>query len=138
MNKSYLIFLMIILSLCLSGCRKSNFGVNVVNEQNIEITAEDSIKGMFSAAAGIEVKENQKLYVEPALEKGEISIKITRFLTDVGADAKKVTESLVSENVLNINAAGNQKTEHDIEPGLYGISVEVVKNADGKINISIQ
>ena len=142
MNKKRLvILLMALLVLCLSGCKKSNFGVRVNEDMNVEINAENASNDMFGAASGFEVAEGQKVYIEPALTKGEISVRINAVsLTDIDAKPEELLEAVTGTDntVLDLKINGIETSEYELEPGTYSVSANVLTKADGKVIITVR
>ena len=138
MKKLFAFILLMSLMLLLTGCKKPNFSVRINEDMNVEIIAVKASKDMFGAAAGFEIAEGQKLYVEPSLKKGEISIKINN--ADLGIDAtpKEITDALTGDAVLEIKISGTTPAEYELEPGTYGVSAAVLSKADGKILLIIR
>ena len=137
--KKYLIFFLIVISmLSLSGCKKSNFGVSS-DEKRAEIIAENASKDMFGASSGFEVAEGEKVYIEAALKKGEISVKLKAF--DLGKDAsvEELTGAVNGENPdIEIKLSGSDSLEYELEPGSYSVYASVLDKADGTIVITVR
>ena len=137
-NKKYVIVLLLILVLGLSGCKRPNLAVSS-DEKGAEIVAVNARKDWFGASSGFVVAEGEKLYIEPALNKGEISIKIRGY--DLGADAtvEELTDAVSGEDAdLEITISGSDLLVYELKPGNYSIYASVISKADGTIVMNIR
>ena len=94
---------------------------------------------MFAAASGFEIAEGEKLYVEPALKKGEISLMIKK--VELGSDAaiEELTDAVSGTNAdLEIRVSGSVPLDYELEPGSYSVYATVISKADGKIVLNIR
>lgn len=138
MKKQFGFLFLVILMLCLAGCRRSNFAVMVRDDYTVEVIAENAKKDMFGGAAGFDVQEGQKLYVEPSLSKGEINIKINSFNLGADASVEELKDAASGNNAeLDINISGTEPSEYDLEPGDYSVYASVLSKADGRILFSV-
>ena len=140
MSKRILFFsILFILAAILTGCQKINFSVTVNKDQNAEITAKNASKGSFGAAGSLETAEGQKIFIDAALDKGEIMIKFIPFDLGMDAAANELKNAVKGEDaVLELTVSGNEKQEYDIEPGSYMVSAEALSKSSGNILISVQ
>ena len=137
-QKIFVILMLIVLVLGLTGCRKPNFGVRVDKDLNVEITAENASRDMTGAAGSFEVAEGQKLYVEPALKKGEIGVKITAGSLGIDASVEELKDAVSGSGaVLEFTVSGKEPVEFEIEPGEYGVTATVLSKAEGTVVIKV-
>lgn len=133
-----MIFLIVITMMSLSGCRRPNLAVSS-DEKKVEITAENASKDMFGASSGFEIAEGEKIYIEAALKKGEISVKLKAF--DLGKDAavEELSNAVSGENPdMEIKLSGSDSLEYELEPGSYSVYASVLNKADGTILITVR
>ena len=103
---------------------------------------EDFLLGRISMAELLDVLTEalgEKLYIEPALNKGEISIKIRGY--DLGADAtvEELTDAVSGEDAdLEITISGSDLLVYELKPGNYSIYASVISKADGTIVMNIR
>lgn len=138
MKKNFIVFLFVILVLSFTGCKRPNLAV-LSDEKKVEIIAENASNDMFAAASGFEIAEGEKLYVEPALKKGEINLMIKS--VDLGMDAtvEELTDAVSGTNAdLEIRVSGSVPLDYELEPGSYSIYATVISKADGKIELNIR
>lgn len=138
MKKKFTAILFLIFVLSLTGCKRPNLAV-FSEEKKAEIIAERASKNMFGASSGFEIAEGEKLYVEPALKKGEISLMIKK--VELGSDAaiEELTDAVSGTNAdLEIRVSGSVPLDYELEPGSYSIYATVISKADGKIELNIR
>lgn len=138
MKKNFIVFLFVILVLSFTGCKRPNLAV-LSDEKKVEIIAENASNDMFAAASGFEIAEGEKLYIEPALKKGEINLMIKS--VDLGMDAtvEELTDAVSGTNAdLEIMVSGSVPLEYELDPGSYSVYVSVISKADGTIVLNIR
>ena len=124
--------------LTLTGCKKSNLLISS-DEKSVTILAENASKDMFGATSGFEISEGEKLYIDPTLTKGEISVKLTRFDYDIDESIQDLIDAANGNNAdLEIKISGKNPTEYDLKPGPYSIYADVLSKADGTIVMSVR
>lgn len=140
MKKQLLLMTLIVLciSLMLAGCAKSNFSVNVNEENAAVITAENSKEGDFGAGGTLTVGENEMLVLESSFDDGcTVHIKVA------GSESLKDGETVPDPGSMDIVAidqdiSGTETMTFDVQPGEYGVSAEVISKGSGKATISVQ
>ena len=138
MKKQLIFLILVILMLSLTGCKKSDFAISS-DEKNLTILAKNASKDMFGATSGFEISEGEKLYIDPTLTKGEISVKLTLFDLDMGSSVQDLTDAVSGKNAdMEIKISGNDPSEYDLEPGSYSVYASVLSKADGTIVMSVR
>ena len=80
-----------VLTMMLAGCGKSNFGVRVNEDLNIEIIAENATADMSGAVGTFTVEKGDKVVIEPSFEKGSVLVQFYTF--DAPSPDIEVTEN---------------------------------------------
>ena len=138
MRMKIVFIMLMLLSLCLTGCRKSNLAV-MSDEKSVTIIAENASKDMFGATSGFEITEGEKLYIDPVLNKGEISVKLKSVDPRIDAVVEELKDAVNGENPdLEIKISGTASLEYELDPGSYSIYATVLSRADGTIVMSIR
>ena len=127
-----------ILMLSLAGCKKSNLAV-MSDEKSVTIIAENASKDMFGGASAFDVIEGQKLYVDPTLKNGELSIKISGFDLGVDASVEELKDAVSGKDPdMEIKVSGSDSLEYELDPGSYSVYVSVLSKADGTVIMSVR
>lgn len=121
-----------VLAFSLAGCAKSEFGMRVNEDLNVEINAENARKGDNAMAGTFELEEGQKIVVESEID-GEVLVKFYTVSNDVET-LPLPDESAKPDFELTVNSSG--KTEYNLAAGDYFISAEATAKTTGKIVIS--
>ena len=138
MKKNIIAVILLLLVLSLTGCKKSNFGV-VTDSASAKIIAENASKDMFGAAASFEIADGQKLYVEPALTKGEVSVKIKSINLDIDAAVDDLKDAVSgTDSDLEFRISGTTPEEYELAPGSYSVYASVLSKADGTIQMTVR
>lgn len=139
MKKKFAVLLLVILTLILTGCERSNLAV-MSDETSAKIIAKNASTDMFSASSGFGIAEGQKLYIEPSLTKGEISIKLKKVdLSNGNAKIKELTDAVSGENAdMEIKVSGSDTLVYELDPGSYSVYVSVLSKADGTVQMSVR
>ena len=138
MRMKIVFIMLMLLSLGLTGCRKSNLAV-MSDEKSVTIIAENASKDMFGAASGFEITEGEKLYIDPVLNKGEIRLKIKSVDPRIDASVEELKDAVSGENPeLEIKISGTASLEYELAPGSYSVYATVLSKADGTIVMSVR
>ena len=138
MRMKIVFIMLMLLSLGLTGCRKSNLAV-MSDEKSVTIIAENASKDMFGAASGFEITEGEKLYIDPVLNKGEISVKLKSVDPRIDASVEELKDAVSGENPeLEIKISGTASLEYELAPGSYSVYATVLSKADGTIVMSVR
>ena len=138
MRMKIVFIMLMLLSLGLTGCRKSNLAV-MSDEKSVTIIAENASKDMFGATSGFEITEGEKLYIDPVLNKGEISVKLKSVDPRIDASVEELKDAVSGENPeLEIKISGTASLEYELAPGSYSVYATVLSKADGTIVMSVR
>lgn len=69
-------WVLVLLTIMLTGCAKSDFGVMNNGDSKVEIVAENAAKDSFGSTGVFTVNEGDIVLVEPNLKKGAITIQL--------------------------------------------------------------
>ena len=106
--------------------------LEIPEELNVEINAENATKGSNAMAGTFELKDGQKVVVESEID-GEVLVKFYSVTND--AETLPVPdESAKPDFELTVNSSG--KTEYNLAAGDYFVSSEATAKTTGKIIIS--
>ena len=121
----------------LSGCGKSEFGVHVNADLTAGIDMKNAKKDMFGAAGGFEVKENEKVIIEPSFKgNGEVQVELVSFAADQKAGIPELeTEVTEAPAVLTAAVSGSEMAEYTVPAGEYMVRATVTKKCSGTILI---
>ena len=138
MKKQFIFLMLLILMLSLTGCKKSDFAV-FSDEKSVTILAENASKDMFGGSSGFEISEGEKLFIDPTLNKGEISVKLTRVNLGIDAAVEELKDAVSGNNAdMEIKISGKDPSEYALEPGSYSVYAAVLSKADGTIVMSVR
>ncbi len=138
MKKQFVFLMLVILMLTLTGCKKSDFSISS-DEKSVTIIAENASKDMFGASSGFEITAGEKLYIDPTMSKGEISVKLTRIDLGIDATVQELNEAVSGNNAdLEIKISGKDLSEYHLEPGSYSVYASVLSKADGTIVMTVR
>lgn len=119
-----------------AGCGKSNFGLVVNEDLNIEITAENAGKDMTGATGTFTVGEGDDVKIEPNFEKGKVLVEFyPTGDSDENADAEAFTPKGKPE--FDVEVSGTEPIECGFAAGDYMVRATVLEKASGIAVISL-
>ena len=118
---------MLALVLMLAGCGKSEFGVVINEDYNVEITAVNASVDSSGAAGTFSVGEGEKVLIEPAFEKGSV---LVQFYT-LEEELNEGNMFPKGDPAYEIEISGTDPTECGLAQGDYLVQATVKEKANG-------
>ena len=134
MNRLKIAGLLLAGALFFTGCAKSNFGVAVNEDGDINIIAENAHNGDKGGAGTFTVEDNQQIVVESALDDGGKVKIILKDVSGLGEDAS-ADELTGKGEVWNVVAEGTTTIYGGVPKGDYFVDAEVDGKANGTIKM---
>ena len=123
---------MLVLVLMLAGCGKSEFGVVINEDFNVEITAVNAKADSSGAAGTFSVGEGEKVMIEPAFDKGSVLVQF--FALDEELNEGNMFPE--GDPAYEIEISGTEPIECGFGQGDYLVQVTVKEKANGSAVIS--
>ena len=125
------------LAVAFAGCGKSNFGVVVNEDLNVEITAENADEGMIGATGTFTVGEGDDVKIEPNFEEGKVLVEFypMEASDDANADAEDFAPKGKPE--FDVEVSGTEPIECGFAAGDYMVNATVLEKANGTAVISL-
>ncbi len=126
-------WVLVLLTIMLTGCAKSDFGVMNNGDSKVEIVAENAAKDSFGSTGVFTVNEGDIVLVEPNLKKGAITIQLIPFegADDINTDMENF--STQGEPELELDILGTEPVECYPSAGDYMINALVTDKASGSV-----
>lgn len=129
-----IVFLMLA-SLMLSACEKSEFVLTENDDNSADITAKNAAKDSSVMVGTLEIAEGEQVVFTPDLPKGRIKVDIIP--TDQEQSIDKLPK-MDGEPVLSVEIKGIDQTFHTIPAGSYMVKASVLEKADGTVHIELK
>ena len=129
-----IVFLMLA-SLTLSACEKSEFALTENDDNSADITAKNAEKDSSVMVGTLEIAEGEQVVFTPNLPKGRIKVDIIP--TDQVQSIDKLPK-MEGEPVLSFEIKGIDQTFHAIPAGSYMMKASVLEKADGTVHIELK
>ena len=125
------------LAVAFAGCGKSNFGVVVNEDLNVEITAENADEGMIGATGAFTVGEGDDVKIEPNFEEGKVLVEF--YPMEAAADANADAEDFEPKGKpeFDVEVSGTEPIECGFAAGDYMVNATVLEKTNGTAVISL-
>ena len=135
MKKRILILaaVMLMASMLLTGCGKSEFSCDTENPKDIVINAQKAEKDAFFLSGSLEVAKGEQIVIEPALEKGSVKVDLILEAEEQDIEEDPDTDA---EATYEFEVSGDEaQTVEAPKTGFYQIRATVTDKATGTINV---
>ena len=141
-KKNYLtvIAIIVITAFAIAGCGKTELILEAAEDGNsMNVEATNAGEEDFATSGTLNVKDGDKVIIEPAFEEGEVNVKlIPAEGIDENANEKELESALDGDNaVLSELISGDKAVSFDVPPGDYYVSVVVTEKATGTATIKV-
>ncbi len=134
-KKTIIFFVLVILTVILSACSKSEFRCTDNTEKSMTVTAKNAKTDDFFMTGTLEVTDNEKLIIDSSLEKGNICLE---FVSPSGMNDIEKIPDVDTDPQLTVEVSETETQEYEIGPGSYLLKATVVEKATGTIAIDVQ
>ena len=135
MRRFFAALLALALTLALTGCGGSSFGVTENSEKRMVITAQRAAKDAFFLGGSLDVEEGERVAIRAALTKGEIEVEI------VPAPAEQSIDELPDfdgEAVLTAKLKSGEGAAGTVSAGSYLLRATCLERASGTVVIEVE
>lgn len=135
MRRIFAALLVLALTLALTGCGGSSFGLTENSEKRMVITAERAAKDAFFMVGSLEVEEGERVAIRAELTKGEIEVEI------VPAPAEQSIDELPDfsgEAVLTAKLKSGEGAAGTVNAGSYLLRATCLERASGTVVIEVE
>lgn len=122
-------------SLALTGCSRSEFSGETLDEKSMAITAKNADKDDFFMTGQLEVGQGEEFAIDASLEQGAITLYLIPADTEAGIDEMPDTDQ---EAAVTTEVTGTSSQFFAADPGAYMVKAEVTEKATGTIEIRVQ
>ena len=135
MKKRIIITVIMIISLLLTGCGKTDFDLTRIGD-NTTIKVNNTTEGKSTDTDYFSVGRNEHVAIECSLDKGSLTmefIEVTVFINlDGGPD-----DIIENKSVKTITVTGTDTTTVDLERGDYIIRITTLGNTNGTVKVNV-
>ena len=135
MKKRIIITVIMIISLLLTGCGKTDFDLTRIGD-NTTIKVNNTTEGKSTDTDYFSVGRNEHVAIECSLDKGSLTmefIEVTVFINlDGGPD-----DVIENKSVKTITVTGTDTTTVDLDRGDYIIRITAVGNTNGTVKVNV-
>ena len=131
------IFALVVLTMVLTACGKSEFGLTENTEKKMTITAERADKDAFFMVGSLEVSDGEQIVITSNLEKGSIRVEIVGVAEEQNIDQIEVlpvSRTSQHEPSGGDNEIGREKNGMDQGPERMPCYREHGRDRDGTIH----
>jgi len=137
MKRINLIIITIVLvlsTLMLTACGKSEFGVTENNEKQMTITAQNADKDAFFTVGSLEADKNEKIVITSGLTKGMVKVEIVPAPKEQSEEVLPKTDgdAIITANVDISNGASGT-----VPAGTYMLRATCLEKATGTITVEV-
>ena len=137
-NKYYLFRILpvlILLTILLTSCGKSEFGVTANTAKQMTITAEKADKNASFMVGTLEVTDGEQIVITSNLTKGSVKVEI------IGAPAEQSIDKLPEmdgEAVFTADIKGTDSASGTVPAGMYLLRATCLEKATGTAQIEVK
>lgn len=126
---------LILLTMLLTSCGKSEFGVTTNTAKQMTITAEKADKDAFFIVGTLEVTDGEQIVITSDLTKGSVKVEIIEVPEEQSID--KYPE-MDGEAVITANLKSTDGASGTVPAGFYQLKATCLETATGTIQIEVK
>jgi len=126
---------LILLSLTLAACGKSEFSVNVNTGKRMVITAENAEKDASFTVGTLEVSEGEQIVIAADLKKGSVRVELGYMPEEQSADK---FPDISGDAVVTANVKLDEGAVCTAKSGNYYVRAICLEKATGTVNVEAQ
>ena len=126
---------LILMTMALTACGKSEFSAVTESEKRIKITAENTEKDASLTAGFLEVAEKEQVVISGDLSKGSVRVEVIK--APEGATLEQLN-SLGGEAAIAANVVKAEGFNGPVAAGRYFVKAVCLEKAAGTINIEVK
>ena len=130
-----MLLVMMLLTLMLTSCEKSEFGVTENSAKLMTITAEKADKSASVLAGTLEVADGEQIVITANLTKGSVKVEI------IGVPAEQNIDELPEidgEAVITANLKSTDSASDTVPAGSYQVRAACLETATGTVQIEVK
>ena len=129
-----LIMILILSSMFLTACAKSEFGIIDNTEKRMLINAKNAAKDDFFMVGTLEVDDNEQITITSNLARGSVRVEIIGMPEDQSIDNLPEPDG---EPVLTANVKATDSAAAEMSPGSYVMRAICLEKATGTVEIEV-
>ena len=126
---------LILSTLTVTACGKSEFGATVCTPETIAISAENAEKDAFFMVGTLEVGEKQQIVISGELTEGRVRVEIFKAAEEQSAD--KLPE-IDGEAILTANITTTDSAKGTMPVGHYLVKATCLEKATGTVYVDVK
>ena len=123
-----------VLTMALTACGKSEFGVTENTEKRMVVTAENAPRDAFFMVGSLEAEEGDRISINANLTKGSVKVEI---IASPEEQSIEEVPEFDSEPVIMLNAEKTDFTDYTVPAGSYMLRATCLEKATGTIVIEV-
>lgn len=134
-NTLAVILVLALLTLTLTACGTSEFGVTENTEKRMTITAEKADKDAFFMTGSLEVADGEQIVITSHLTKGSVRVEI------IGASEEQSIDELPEmdgEAIITANVSTTEGASGTVPAGSYMLKATCLETATGTVQIEVK
>ena len=128
------IFALVVLTMVLTACGKSEFGLTENTEKKMTITAERADKDAFFMVGSLEVSDGEQIVITSNLEKGSIRVEIVGVAEEQNIDQ---LPEMDGEVIMTANLHSTDGSSGTVPAGSYMLRATCLEKATGTVQIEV-
>ena len=128
------IFALVVLTMVLTACGKSEFGLTENTETKMTITAERADKDAFFMVGSLEVSDGEQIVITSNLEKGSIRVEIVGVAEEQNIDQ---LPEMDGEAIMTANLHSTDGSSGTVPAGSYMLRATCLEKATGTVQIEV-
>lgn len=129
------VFVLTLMTLLLSACGKSEFGLSVNTDTRMTITAKNAEKESFSMSGSLTAEEGQQIVITANLKKGRVKVDI---IPDPENQSIDVLPALDGKPILSGSLSSNESISGTVAEGSYLVQATCLDKATGTVVIEVK
>ena len=128
------IIALVVLTMVLTACGKSEFGLTENTEKKMTITAERADKDAFFMVGSLEVSDGEQIVITSNLEKGSIRVEIVGVAEEQNIDQ---LPEMDGEAIMTANLHSTDGSSGTVPAGSYMLRATCLEKATGTVQIEV-
>ncbi|MBQ9493673.1 MAG: hypothetical protein IJR54_08075 [Oscillibacter sp.] len=134
MNLFSFIAVLALLTLTLTSCGKSEFGLTENTGKLMTIEAKNADKDAFFMAGSLEVADGERIVIAPSLTKGTVRVEIVK---EPEEQSMEQLPDMDGEAVITADVSGTEEVSETAPAGSYLLKATCLEKATGTIQMEV-